>query len=122
MKDESYKEYILDLLDDWEGIYMKRMFGGWGLFHNDMILGLIFDNELYLKVDDSSKAEYKARGSRPFTYKRGGKEVALSYWLVPEEVLEDRGVFLEWALQSLEINDIKLKAQNPKLKPPKQKS
>ncbi|PIP87284.1 transcriptional regulator [Candidatus Campbellbacteria bacterium CG22_combo_CG10-13_8_21_14_all_36_13] len=104
MIDESYKDYILDLFADWEGVSAKRMFGGWGIFQNGTIFGIIIDGALYFKVDDTNQKDYEDYDSWAFTYMRKEKEVTLSYWLVPEEVIEDREMLSDWALKSLEIN------------------
>lgn len=103
MRDESFKDYVLDLFSDWEGVSSKRMFGGWGVFHDGVIFGIIIDGELYFKVDDTNITDYEKYGSRPFTYLRSKREVSLSYWLVPEEIMEDGERLSEWALMSIEI-------------------
>jgi len=103
MADESFKDYVLDLFGDWE-VFPKRMFGGWGLFKEGIMFGLITGDELFFKVDKSNQEKYEERDSHPFIYTRQGKEVALSYWLVPEEIMEDSYALIDWALDSLEIN------------------
>lgn len=85
MIDTSYKDYVLDLFMDFEGVTSRRMFGGWGLYHKSTFFGLIFEDELYFKVDESNQKMYTIPESRPFKYERGGKRVTLSYWLVPLE-------------------------------------
>jgi len=113
MADESYKDYILDLFIGCEGVSSKRMFGGWGIFQNGIIFGIIIDGALYFKVDETNQKDYEDYDSHAFTYIRKDKEVTLSYWLVPEEVIEDMEILLDWALKSLDINialdDIKAK-------------
>ncbi|MEX0933844.1 MAG: TfoX/Sxy family protein [Candidatus Paceibacterota bacterium] len=97
MKDTSYHDYILhDIVGGISGITSRRMFGGWGIYKDGIFFGLIAQNELYFKVDEKSLPHYKVYESRPFTYKRAGKEVSLSYWLVPEEILEDKERLQEW--------------------------
>jgi len=42
-------------------------------------------------VDDTNRHEFEKIDSHPFSYtKDNGKEVTMSYWLVPEEILENR--------------------------------
>jgi DNA transformation protein len=53
--------------------------------------------ELYFKVDEKTEIDYKTRGSRPFTYTMpGGKTYKMSYWLLPEEIMENRDELPEW--------------------------
>ncbi len=74
------------------------MFGGYGLYLDGKIFGLIADEVLYFKTDGSNRPEYEARGSRPFTYETAkGRRVAMSYWEVPSEILEDVQLVAEWA-------------------------
>lgn len=91
MRDTSFRDYIVeDVLGELEGIAAKGMFGGWGVYHNGIIFGLILGDELYFKVDDTNRALYEALDSHPFTYEKQGKTFTLSYWSVPEQVMEDK--------------------------------
>ena len=67
------------------------MFGGFGVYREGTIVGIVVDDELFLKVDDRNRALYETMGSTPFTYmKKGDKATSLSYWKVPSEVMENR--------------------------------
>lgn len=84
------------------------MFGGYGLYLNGAIFGFIIDGELYFKVGELNRAEYERRGSRQFVYQRKtGKKSAMSYWTVPDEILEDRAQLAAWAQTSAEISQTK---------------
>ncbi len=63
----------------------RAMFGGWGLFLDDVMFGLIARERLYLKVDAETEPRFAAAGAEAFTYLRQGKQVALSYREVPLE-------------------------------------
>ena len=54
MSNQETLEHILDLLDDEEGISFKRMFGGYGLFKNELAVALILRSEIFMKVDQSN--------------------------------------------------------------------
>lgn len=105
MHGDSFNEYVLDLFDGFPNIVHKRMFGSWGLYAGGVFFALISDSELYFKVGDANKDLYQKFGSRPFTYIRKGKEVSLSYWLVPEEILEDREQLYEWADRAISTQE-----------------
>ena len=104
MRDDSFKEYVIDLFTGISGIEIKRMFGGWGVYKDESFFALISDGELYFKVDKNSKTDYTAYDSHPFVYTRKGKQVELSFWLVPEEVMEDRDKLFDWVIISSNIN------------------
>jgi DNA transformation protein len=63
----------------------RAMFGGWGLFLDDVMFGLIAGEQLYYKVDAETQPRFAATGAKAFTYLRQGKMIALSYWEAPLE-------------------------------------
>jgi len=79
------------------------MFGGYGIYKNGLIFGLIIDNELYFKGDDIAVEFYKTYNSRPFTYSnKNDKIVTMNYWTVPPEAMEDKDKIVEWVNVALE--------------------
>jgi DNA transformation protein len=97
MADVFFHEYVLDQLAPFGGIVPRAMFGGIGLFKGGVMFGLIADGELFFKVDDANRADFEARKSEPFTYDGGGRTVRMSYWFVPEDVIEDAEALAAWA-------------------------
>lgn len=65
------------------------MFGGYGLFVDKLMFGLIADNTLYLKVDKSSKQDFLDNDLQPFVYVKNNKPMQMSYYQAPEEIYED---------------------------------
>ena len=94
-----FVKYLLDMLSDLGDVRSRAMFGGHGIYHDGIMIGLIADGVFYLKVDDGNRAAFEAEGSKPFTYRRKGKtkDVVMSYWEVPVDVLESRKALCEWA-------------------------
>ena len=74
------------------------MFGGWGLFLDDAMFGLIASERLYFKVDEETDPRFTAANAEAFTYLRQGKRVAMSY----REVPAGAGDRLTWAELGLE--------------------
>ena len=103
MSNQETLEYILDLLHDEQGISYKRMFGGYALLKNELAVALILRSEVFMKVDESNIDDYKLASSKPFTYIKNGKEVSLSNWSIPSEVLEDKDVFIDWFFKSYQV-------------------
>lgn len=103
MTNNGFVEYILDILSNYGNIRSRRMFGGYGIYLDKIIIGIIIDSEIYFKVDSNLVKKYKSLGSYPFTYKRGNKTISLSYWLVPPEILEDNDQLKDFFDRSLEI-------------------
>lgn len=90
------------------------MFGGYGLYADKIFFAIIVDDELYFKADEIVSLEYKKLGSFPFTYNRENKTIALSYWYVPEEVIEDSDLLKEWYNKSLNVSKNKKSKKNDK--------
>ena len=90
-----------DLFGDFPDVTSRAMFSGWGIYKRGKIFAIIADGELYFKVGDSNRAEYEKLGSRPFVYENKGKKVTMSYWLLPEEIMEDRDELPEWVEKAL---------------------
>lgn len=98
MSDSSFVDYIVqDVLFDLPGITARAMFGGYGIYKQGIIFGLIANDVLYFKVSESNKADYENAKSKPFTYtKKDGIASVMSYWEVPESVLENKELLKEW--------------------------
>ena len=88
-----------------EGITARAMFGGHGLYKDGVIFGLIADDQLYFKTGESNQKDYEAAGSQPFTYEaKKKKRVAMSYWEVPSDVLENRDEMRLWVNKAVKAS------------------
>jgi DNA transformation protein and related proteins len=95
--DFFFPDYVIEQLAAFGSVTSRPMFGGNGLFKGGVMFGLINDGELYFKVDDTSRADFEAKKSHPFTYEARGRKIALSYWFVPEDVIENAEDLQTWA-------------------------
>lgn len=93
---DGYKTYILEQLQPGPPVIAKAMFGGLGLYRDGVFFGLIADDSLYFKVDESSRKQYEQTGARPFQ-PYGEGSYSMQYYEVPAEVLEDRESLRHWA-------------------------
>jgi len=78
------------------------MFGGYGIYYDGVMFGLVSDDTLYLKADDSTSKYFESRGLGQFEYDKGGKIVKMSYYLAPEEVLDNPEDAALWAQRAYE--------------------
>jgi len=88
-------------------ITTRRMFGGTGIYHNGHMFALEAYGELYLKVDDMSRAAFEAAGSGPFIYRARAKDgsektTTMNYYRLPESAVDDREQTLEFASLAIE--------------------
>lgn len=81
----------------------RAMFGGYGLYLDGVMFGLIAFDRLYLKVDDATRGGYEKARSEPFTYEiRGRRTVFNSYWTCPAPVLKDTARLRAWSEEALQ--------------------
>jgi DNA transformation protein and related proteins len=92
----EFVEHVLEMLEPCGPIRAKRMFGGYGLYRDDLIFGLVTGDVLYLKTDDQSVGLFEARGLAPFVYTKKGEPTKTSYYTAPEEVFEEPEAAAEW--------------------------
>ena len=100
---DSFKEFIVEQMAGFGEVTIRTMFGGQGVFHNGLMFGLIHDQVLYLKADDSLRSEYLAENSTPFTYPRKGKRVDLGYFRAPSASLDDGEEMARWCRKSFAV-------------------
>lgn len=100
MADVFFPDYVIEQLTGFGAVSSRPMFGGNGLYKSGVMFEIIFDGELYFKVDDTNRADYEAKKSEPFVYQARGKSVVLSYWYVPEDVVEDAQLLCDWAAKA----------------------
>src|SRR3954464_15274383 len=100
----AYLAYAVDQLAQGTEVRTRRMFGDIGIYHDDTFFALIDDDQLYFKVNDSTRAEFVARGSQPFRpVGANSKIVTLSYYTLPPEVLEDIDELKPWTSKAIAV-------------------
>jgi DNA transformation protein len=99
----SYRDYVLEQLAGLGRLRANRMFGGAGLYCDELFFGLIAGDTLYLKVDDGTRPDFVARGMGPFRPFRDRPELAMGYYEVPADVLEDAEELVAWARKAIRV-------------------
>jgi DNA transformation protein len=93
----EFTDYLSELLADFGEIHARKMFGGYGIYHQGLMFGLVADNTLYLKADAQSAPAFTARGLPAFMYQKGQRRVQMSYYQAPEEALDHPEEMRTWA-------------------------
>lgn len=112
----TYRTYILEQLSALGRVTARPMFGGLGLYHEGHFFGLVDDDTLYLKVDDSTRGDYERAGMAPFR-PSADEGPSLNYHQVPAEVLEDRGAMRDWAAKAVQVARRKAATKAKRAKP-----
>jgi DNA transformation protein len=93
----EFVEYLKEAFREFGPVSARRMFGGHGIFYDGVMIGLVADDTLYLKADKESAPKFVENGLSQFEYPKGDKMVGMSYYLAPEEALEDPSEMRVWA-------------------------
>ena len=102
MARDQLVEHCLELLAPLGAVRSRRMFGGHGIYIDDLFMALIAGDVLYLKASEAGRLLFEAAGSRPFVYDARTGSVALSYWSAPPEAMESPALMQPWARQALQ--------------------
>jgi DNA transformation protein len=89
--------HCAELLSGIGRVRTTRMFGGCGLYVDDIFIALIAADTLYLKADDETRDAFAQAGSRPFEYTAKGETHSTSYWSVPAEAMDSPALMRPWA-------------------------
>src|SRR5882757_3790229 len=99
----DFLRYVLDQLAGLGRVTPRRMFGGVGLYHEERFFGLIAGDTLYLKVNDSNRGDYEARGMRRFRPFPDKPYWSMTYYELPADALEDADECAAWARKSVAV-------------------
>ena len=103
----EYKAFVREVFEPLGAVDIKHMFGGAGVYYRDVMFALISNETLYLKVDALNQEMFKAVGAERFHFKpqsgkNAGKAIAMSFWELPEELLDDPDALLDWLHASVD--------------------
>ena len=101
---EGFVELLKDTMRGLGPVSVRRMFGGAGIYADGVMFGLIADDTHYLKADEKTKRDFEAEGLGPFVYEGGGRTIAMSYWCIPERLLDDPDEMVAWARTALTLS------------------
>jgi DNA transformation protein len=114
-----FVSHCLELLAPLGTVRARRMFGGHGLYIDDVFVALIADERLYMKTDDDARPAFERAGCEPFAYSRRDRAaVTLGYWTAPDEALESPRAMQPWARLSLAAA-LRAKAAKPEARKPR---
>lgn len=111
----TFKTFVLEQLGRVAGdIRARSMFGGVGIYSGQLFFALIDDDILYLKVDDTNRPDFEARGLGPFQPFGDGGEV-MQYYALATDMLEDAEALEEWVEKAIAVAQRK-KSRKPQPK------
>lgn len=114
---DPFFDFVEELFEPLGPVRIRKMFGGAGVFADDVMFALIADEVVYLKADAALRTELEAEGAEPFTYQRpsDGKTFDMGYLSLPTDAAEAPDEASMWARKALDVA-LKARAAKPKRK------
>jgi len=92
----DFVAYVVELMKPARAV-AKAMFGGHGLYVDELFVAIVVDDVLYLKCDAERATAFDALGLPPFVYEgRDGKPLVTKYRRAPDEALESPAEMRRW--------------------------
>lgn len=101
--DASTIDHVIDLFSPFGEIRVRKMFGGAGVYCDDLFFALLDDDAIYLKADDETKKEFESNGLPPFVFEmKNGSSGVMSYYAAPEDIYDDEDALRRWTTLALD--------------------
>ena len=84
-------------------IEIRRMFGGAGIYCDNLFFAILDDDVVYFKVDDVTRGAFERAGLEPFQFEmKDGSLASMSYYSAPESIFDDADELREWTTLALD--------------------
>jgi DNA transformation protein len=93
----EYTQYLQEVFELFGPIQVRKMFGGYGLYHNQIMFALVAEHTIYLKADAENVHLFHNAGLAAFEYNKNGKPTKMSYYRAPDEIMDDHEQACVWA-------------------------
>ena len=117
--DIEFARYCCDLLASAGHCVATRMFGGFGISTDGLMIAILADlggaEKLWLKGDDSTRGQYEAPWCKIFTYPAKGVPRSMNYVSSPEDAMDSPDAMRPWVALALDCA-FRARAGKPKRK------
>ena len=101
-----------DLFAPFGKIAVRRMFGGEGLYRDNVMFGFVFDERIYLKTDEQGRQAFITENCAPFVYPmKKGDIISHNYYALPDWLYDDPDELAEWARAAFRVATAKKKSK-----------
>jgi DNA transformation protein len=98
----GFVAFAVELLSRLGPVRARAMFGGHGVYCGDLMIGLVDDDEIFLKTDPGTRPRFEEAGCRQWVFTGGGKEMKSSYFRPPDGAHESPEDMEPWGRLALE--------------------
>jgi DNA transformation protein and related proteins len=93
----GFASHCADLLSAIGTVQTKRMFGGYGVYVDDVFVAIVTNDNLYLKTDDQTLPRLTVAGGTQFCFTARGKLQATHFWSAPADAMDSPALMRPWA-------------------------
>lgn len=93
----EFVDFAIELLGPFGTVSSRPMFGGHGIFLDDLMFAIVHGEALWFKTDEMNRGEFVAVGSEPFSYVRNGKTATMGFHRAPVDAMDSPAAALPWA-------------------------
>lgn len=95
---DSFASYCAELLAPLGTVRVKRMFGGHGIYADDVFVAIVVGETLYLKADAQTAPMFEAAGCQRFSYTaKDQRRMTMAYWSAPTDAMDSPALMRPWA-------------------------
>jgi DNA transformation protein len=98
----DFVAYICDQLEPLGPIRWRRMFGGYGIYCDELFFAIVAGDVLHFKTDAGNRQRYEAADMPPFQ-PFPDKPTTMNYHQVPDEIVDDPTQLCAWANEALAV-------------------
>ncbi len=104
----AFVDYLIkDAFSGINGITVKSMFGGYGIYKDGIFFAIIDQdkNKLYFKSGEENLEDFKNHNCEQFIYEsKKGKDMKMNYYEVPIEIIESKNDLRGWVQKAYEVS------------------
>lgn len=108
----GFNEFAIELFEGMGAVRVRKMFGGAGLYLNDVMFALIDEETIYLKTDEALAAALIAEGSAPWIYAKN-PSATHTYYRLPLDALDNAEEAARWGSRAYAVAAALKKSKKP---------
>ena len=85
-----------DLFSEFGPIKLRRFFGGEGIYADDLMIGMIFDDIVYFKTDEVTRKAFAVEKTKPFSFHKGEELIVTTWFSLPDRLYDDPDELVGW--------------------------
>ena len=96
----NFRAFVEGQLSQIVDVRSRAMFGGVGIYGDGLFFAIIAGEQVYFKVDDSTRPDYERCGWQPF--RPFDDDRVMQYYEIPLELLENPPRLRPWVEKAIE--------------------